>query len=150
MAKRIKAPKTIDSAHDHYLRGADLEEDDATAAQEAYEACLKGDCTHMNARINLGRLLHMEGKHREAESVYRGTKEPDAILSFNLGVLLEDLGRSTDAIDAYKDALIHDPGLADAHFNLARLEEHAGKTQAAFRHLLAYRRLIKITDSLRQ
>ena len=150
MAKRTKSLDAIDSAHDHYLRGANLEEDDASAAKQAYEACLKGDCTHMNARINLGRLLHMEGKHRQAESVYRGTKEPDAILSFNLGVLLEDLGRSADAINAYKDALIHDPGMADAHFNLARLEEHAGKTQAAFRHLLAYRRLTKIADALRQ
>jgi tetratricopeptide (TPR) repeat protein len=150
MAKRIKAPKSIDTAHDHYLRGADLEEDDASAARQAYEACLEGDCTHMNARINLGRLLHAAGKHREAESVYRATEEPDAILFFNLGVLLDDLGRTADAINAYKDALIHDPGLADAHFNLALLHEHAGETQAAFRHLLAYRRLMRIETSLRR
>ena len=150
MAKRTKSPAAIDTAHDHYLRGADLEEDDASAAREAYQACLKGDCTHMNARINLGRLLHLEGKHREAESIYRDTEEPDAILFFNLGVLLEDQGRPTDAIAAYRDALIHDPGMADAHFNLALLHERAGTTQAAFRHLLAYRRLSQIETSRRR
>jgi tetratricopeptide (TPR) repeat protein len=134
MTKRKKTPNAIDTAHDHYLRGADLEEDDAVAA-------LDGDCTHLNARINLGRLLHLQGKHREAESIYRDTKAPDAILFFNLGVLLEDRGRPSEATEAYRNALIHDPGLADAHYNLALVHERAGDTQAAFRHLLAYRRL---------
>jgi hypothetical protein len=34
-----------------------------------------------------------------------------------------------------------DPRLADAHFNLSRLYEKAGKRAAALRHLGAYRRL---------
>lgn len=150
MTKRKKTPKAIDNAHDHYLRGADLESNDAIAAREAYEACIKGDCTHMNARINLGRLLHQEGKHREAEVVYRAATDADAVLLFNLGVLLEDQGRPDDAACAYRDALAHDPGMADAHFNLALLHEHTGETQAAFRHLLAYRRLSHIRVSLRR
>jgi tetratricopeptide (TPR) repeat protein len=95
----------------------------------------------------LGRLLHLEGKHREAELVYRDAKEPDPILLFNLGVVLEDLGKPGEAIVAYRDAIVHDPGMADAHFNLALLLERAGETQAAFRHLLAYRRLIRIDES---
>jgi tetratricopeptide (TPR) repeat protein len=147
MKKRPKTTGPLDTAHDHYLRGADLEEGDAAAARSAYEKCLAGDCTHMDARINLGRLLHLEGRHREAESLYRDSQEPSAILYFNLAVLLEDLDRMPEAIAAYRDALIHDPGMADAHFNLALLHEHAGETQAAFRHLLAYRRLIHIHDS---
>jgi tetratricopeptide (TPR) repeat protein len=137
----------LDTAHDHYLRGADLEEDDAAAAKSAYEACLSGDCSHLEARINLGRLLHMEGKHREAEFIYRDTPEPSGILFFNLAVVLEDLDRQPDAIKAYRDALVHDPGLADAHFNLALLYEQSGETQSAFRHLLAYRRLLHIEES---
>ncbi len=147
MKKRQKPTKPIETAHAHYLRGADLEEDDAQAAKAAYQACLKGDCSHLQARINLGRLLHLEGKHREAESIYRDTREPDAILFFNLGVLLEDLGSPQDAMAAYRDAIVHDPGLADAHFNLALLHERVGETQAAFRHLLAYRRLMHVHDS---
>jgi tetratricopeptide (TPR) repeat protein len=148
MKKSSKSGTPIDTAHDHYLRGANLEEDDAAAAKSAYESCLKGDCSHMDARINLGRLLHLEGKHREAESIYRDTREPSALLFFNLAVLLEDLGRVPEAITAYSSALIHDPGLADAHFNLALLHERDGENQAAFRHLLAYRRLIHIQASL--
>ena len=41
----------------------------------------------------------------------------------------------------YRMALALDPAIADAHFNLARLHEHAGNTKDALRHLLAYRRL---------
>jgi len=147
MKKRTPRNQPIDTAHDHYLKGMDLEEDDAVAARAAYEACLKGDCGHLEARINLGRLLHLEGKHREAESIYRDTREKDATLFFNLGVLLDDQGRVADAMAAYRDALVHDPGMADAHFNLALLLERAGETQAAFRHLLAYRRLSAVDHS---
>ena len=131
------------SAHEQYLRGAELEEADLTAARAAYEACLAGDCTHLEARINLGRLLHLEGRLREAESTYRGTKEPNATLFFNLAVVLEDLQRDGEAASAYREALIHDPALADAHFNLSLLHERAGDAQTSFRHLLAYHRLTR-------
>jgi tetratricopeptide (TPR) repeat protein len=132
-------------AHKHYLRGRKLEEHDAAAARSAYEACLAGDCRHLEARINLGRLLHLEGKLREAEKIYRDTEEPSAILFFNLGIVLEDLKRELEAIEAYRQAIVHDPGMADAHFNLSALHERLGHAQAAFRHLLAYHRLMLAT-----
>ena len=128
--------------HAHYLCGAALEEQDGRAARAAYEACLAGDCRHMEARINLGRLLHLEGLLREAEKIYRGTAEPSALLFFNLGILLEDMQREIEAIEAYRQAIVHDPGMADAHFNLSLLHERLGEAQASFRHLLAYRRLL--------
>jgi tetratricopeptide (TPR) repeat protein len=128
------------TAHGHYLRGAGLEETDVDAAREAYEACLAGDCRHLEARINLGRLLHLQGLLDEAEQIYNAHEEPSAILYFNLGVLLEDLKRELDAIEAYRKAIVHDPGMADAHFNLSLLHERLGEAQAAFRHLLAYKR----------
>jgi tetratricopeptide (TPR) repeat protein len=136
-----KAPRS----HTHYLRGRKLEERDAAAARSAYEACLAGDCRHLEARINLGRLLHLEGNLREAEKIYRGAEEPSAILLFNLGILLEDLKRELEAVEAYQQAIIHDPGMADAHFNLSALHERLGHAQAAFRHLLAYHRLMRAT-----
>jgi tetratricopeptide (TPR) repeat protein len=148
MKSRAPPIKPKGSAHEHYLRGMDVEEEDLQAAKAAYQACLKGDCRHLQARINLGRLLHLEGKYREAELIYRRAPEPNAILLFNLGVLLEDLQREADAMAAYRDAIVHDPGLADAHFNLALLHERAGESQAAFRHLLSYRRLMHIADAL--
>lgn len=129
-------------AHDHYLRGVELEEADRRAAKSAYEACLAGDCSHLEARINLGRLLHLEGMHRDAETIYRDTQEADATLFFNLAVLMDDLGRDAEAIKYYQEAIVHDPGLADAHFNLSVLQERLGEAQSAYRHLLAYYRLI--------
>jgi tetratricopeptide (TPR) repeat protein len=136
-----KNKRTSREAHRHYLRGAALEAADARAARAAYAECLAGDCSHLQARINLGRLLHLEGLLEEAEAIYRASQAADAELFFNLGVLLEDRGRHTEAIAAYRDALAHDPGMADAHYNLSLLHEAAGEEQAAFRHLLTYRRL---------
>lgn len=142
MAAHKRAKQAIpEDAHQHYLRGAGLEQHDAEAARAAYEACLAGDCRHLNARINLGRLLHLKGQLPEAEAVYRASKHVDGILFFNLGVLLEDQGRPDEAMAAYREALVHEPGMADAHYNLSLLHDAAGETQAAFRHLLLYRRL---------
>lgn len=147
-AKKPKGARRGKSAapgsHAHYQRGARLEAQDAVAARAAYEACLKGDCTHLAARINLGRLLHADGLLKEAEALYREAEEPSAILYFNLGVLLEDLQREIEAVQAYREAILHDPGMADAHFNLSLVHERLGEAQAAFRHLLAYRRVMQL------
>jgi tetratricopeptide (TPR) repeat protein len=130
-------------AHEHYLRGLELEEADRRAARLAYESCLAGDCRHLQARINLGRLLHLEGLHEDAEKIYRDTQEADATLYFNLGILMEDLGRHDDAAKFYREAIVHDPGMADAHFNLSMVLERSGEMQSAYRHLLAYHRLLQ-------
>jgi tetratricopeptide (TPR) repeat protein len=84
----------------------------------------------------------LDGRLEEAEKIYRSTQSGEAILSFNLAVLLEDFERETDAMAEYRHALALDPGFADAHFNLARLHERAGHPKEALRHLLAYRRLM--------
>jgi len=46
-----------------------------------------------------------------------------------------------EAMQAYREAIAADPKGADAYFNLARLDEKAGESQAALRYLKAYRRL---------
>jgi tetratricopeptide (TPR) repeat protein len=128
------------SPDEHYAKAFALEDTDPDGARTAYEACLKADPQHVEARINLGRLLHMAGRLEEAEQVYRSADKTEPLLVFNLAVLLEDLARESDAILAYREALALDPQLADAHFNLARLYEQARNPQSALRHLLAYRR----------
>src|SRR5271156_5547700 len=55
----------------HFERAMELEESDAAGARAAYEACLALDERHVEARVNLGRLLHLQGRLREAERVYR-------------------------------------------------------------------------------
>jgi tetratricopeptide (TPR) repeat protein len=140
-----RSPPSAQSAaspDEHYAKALALEDTDPDGARAGYQACLKADPQHMEARINLGRLLHMAGRLEEAEQVYRSAGKAEPLLVFNLAVLLEDLARESDAILAYREALALDPQLADAHFNLARLYELARNPQSALRHLLAYRRMM--------
>ncbi|HLW23606.1 MAG TPA: tetratricopeptide repeat protein, partial [Steroidobacteraceae bacterium] len=130
-----------DSAAELFERAMELEDTDSHEAQAAYEAALASDPRHLEARLNLGRLLHLEGRLDEAEAVYRGSDGKEALLAYNLAVLLEDLGRESDAMASYREALGLDPQLADAHYNLALLYERAGRPKDALRHLLSYRRL---------
>jgi tetratricopeptide (TPR) repeat protein len=131
-----------DRAEVDFEKALALEETDPKAARAAYEACLAADASHLEARLNLGRLLHLDGRLREAEKVYRAAESAEPLLSFNLAVLLEDLDRESEAVSAYRHALALDPGFADAHFNLARLLERRSEQKDALRHLLAYRRLM--------
>jgi tetratricopeptide (TPR) repeat protein len=129
-------------AQEHFQRGHMLEDTDVVAARAAYLAALSVQEDHLEARINLGRLLHLDGKLKEAEKLYRQAKTSSAILSFNLATLLEDLEREEEAVAAYREALAQDPLLCDAHFNLSRLHEKANRPREALKHLLAYRRHI--------
>jgi tetratricopeptide (TPR) repeat protein len=141
-----KSVRTSREPHVHFRRALNLEDQDLEAARAAYEECLRGDCSHLEARINLGRLLHLQGQLQEAERVYREIHHPSAVLYFNLGVLMEDLERELQAVEAYREAILHEPGMADAHFNLSGVYERLGEAQAAFRHLLAFKRLSALTE----
>ena len=135
---------------DWFDKALQLESSDPLAALAAYEQAVTSDAENVSAWINWGRLLHEQGRTRDAERVYRRALEqagPDSLLMFNLGVLLEDLGRTMPALEAYIAAIGADPGLADCHFNLARLYESLGKPQHAIRHLGQYRRLTTSGDS---
>lgn len=134
----VIAPTTAD---DQYRTAFALEDSHPGAAIDAYQACLAADAEHVDARVNLGRLLHLAGRMEEAEQVYRSARRAEPLIVFNLAVLLDDLGRAADAIAAYRESLALDPQLADAHFNLARLYEHQQDSKASLRHLLAYRRM---------
>lgn len=138
--KPLSPRATLLEAQVHYARAHQLEDSDVAAARAAYLDALNSHGGHLEARINLGRLLHLGGELEEAEKVYRQAKTSSALLSFNLGILLEDLHREEEAIAAYRDALAQDPALHDAHFNLARLHERAQQPRDALRHLLAFRR----------
>ena len=142
ITRQDSAAPSETSADELYSKALALEETEPQEAQFAYEACLKVDPNHLEARINLGRLLHIAGRLAEAEQVYRSATPPEPLLLFNLAVLLEDLDREPDAIAAYREALALDPEFADAHFNLARLYERARDPKASLRHLLAYRRMM--------
>ena len=85
--------------------------------------------------------MQESGEYETAEAHYHYAleAEPDNVLAaFNLGTLLEDIGRIEDAISAYQRA----PAFADAHYNLSRLYELVGEHSEALKHLKAYRNLI--------
>jgi len=143
-ARAAQAVEADLDAADWYELGLELEAVAPTEARDAYRRALELDAHHVNAHVNLGRLLHEDGKPSEAEAHYRLALSGDpehATAAFNLGLALEDQGRLVDAVEAYRRAVSVDSKLADAHFNVARLYEKMGKKAAALRHLSIYRRL---------
>ncbi len=133
---------------DWYSKGVALETNDREGAMRAYDRAIVEDPTRLDARINLGRLLHQSGRLEEAEHAYREALVAcghNPVVLFNIGVLLEDMERPQDAVEAYKEALHGDPGLADCHYNLALLFELLKKPKEAIRHMSQYRRLSEKT-----
>src|SRR5207302_5410418 len=114
-------------------------------AEAAYRAVLHLAPGHLDARINLGRLLHDAGRLAEAEGEYRAALDagPNALASFNLAVALEDLGRADEAVAAYRAAIDADARCEDAYYNLARIFERRGDRTAALRALRTYRALTR-------
>jgi tetratricopeptide (TPR) repeat protein len=122
----------------------DLDPEDHEAAVRAYERAIQADPARMDARINLGRLLHELGRLDAAAAIYHGAIQAggrDALLFYNLGVLLDDMDRKPEAVQAYEAALQQDPQLADCHYNLALLYEELEQPRQAIRHMSQYRRL---------
>ncbi len=115
----------------------------------AYREVLSLDADHVNARINLGRLLHNDRAYRQAEALYRETLRIDPanpIAAFNLGVVLEDQGAIPEALETYRHALTVDPTIPDVHYNIARLYEHQGDYHAALHHFSRFRALRSAED----
>ncbi|MGQ0657924.1 MAG: tetratricopeptide repeat protein [Chromatiales bacterium] len=133
------------SAQEWFDRGVALESEDTEAALQAYELAVAADPTLLEARLNLGRLLHEEQRFAQAERIYRNAIKAcgnDPVLLYNLGVLLDDMGRKNEAMETYRAALRGNPDLADCHYNLALLCEQLKKPKDAIRHMAQYRRLI--------
>jgi hypothetical protein len=136
--------RTAAPGEDWFEQAVELEAADPAAALRAYERAVETDPAHLDAHINLGRLLHEAGRLADAERVYRSALTrcgADAVLLYNLGVLLDDLGRKAEAKEAYETALRGDPTLADCHYNLALLYEELARPKDALRHMAQYRRL---------
>ena len=144
-ARSAKAQPTQD-AREWFEQGLALEDKDIDAALGAYRQALEADSELLDAHLNRGRLLHEAGRFGEAEQGYTDAIAAcgaDPLLLFNLGVLLEDMERGSEAIEAYRAALDSDPTLADAHYNLALLYERLKQPKEALRHMAQYRRLVR-------
>ncbi len=137
-------PQSSEDVEELFNEALVLEDSSPDEALRMYQRAVKLDARNIAAWNNSGRLLHEQGKLREAERMYRHAFKacgPDPLLMFNLGVVLDDLGEQDAAMDAYRSSIEGDPSMADAHYNLARLYEVAGMPQHAIRHYGQYRRL---------
>lgn len=132
------------SAESWYALGCELETSVPDQARDAYRRALELDPSHIDARLNLGRLLHEAGQLAAAEAHYRAAidqRPDDGTAWFNLGVSLEDQGRHADAVEAYRLAIELEPTSPDAYYNLGHLYERLDRPSLALRYLSLYRRL---------
>lgn len=101
---------------------------DALQALDAYGKVLDaGGGANREELLRRAAVLALDkGYFDTAEKYFRlaiGDFGENAENWYNLGRFLEARGRDGEAIDAYRRALIHDPALAKAYFNKARLHE---------------------------
>jgi tetratricopeptide (TPR) repeat protein len=105
------------------LDGDDIDADEAFARAEACEE--EGDLSSARRWYELAARL--DGA--------------DPVIPFNLGNVLDELGRPQEAEIAYRQALARSPGMADAWFNLGVLHENLGREDEA---LSSYERAFAI------
>jgi tetratricopeptide (TPR) repeat protein len=95
------------------LEGSDVNSDEAFAGAESYEQA---------------------GELEQAERLYdlaARLDKVDPVIPFNLGNVLDELGREREAEFAYRQALARDPEFSDAWFNLGVLQEKIGRDDEA-------------------
>jgi tetratricopeptide (TPR) repeat protein len=127
-----------------FERGVALEGGDAAAAEAAYRQAIALAPDIEAAYLNLGAMFSEAGRFAELavlcdEALVRCPASP--LIHFNRGVALDHLERLPEAIASYERSLALDPTLADAHYNLGRLQHLSGDERGALRHFSAYRRL---------
>ena len=105
------------------LEGSDINSDEAFAGAEAYE-----------------RAGELEQAERLDDLAARLDKA-DPVIPFNLGNVLDELGREREAEIAYRQALARDPKFPDAWFNLGILQEKVGRPDEA---LMSYERAFTV------
>ena len=117
----------------------------ADEAIAQYSKAIRINSLYLPARVNLARLLFLQGRKVEAfalqtESI--GLFPHDAQLMCDAGVMLADSGRRGQAATYLMQALWLDPGLAEAHVRLGALLAAGGKTEEAISHLESAVRLM--------
>ncbi len=138
------APEPDDDADTWFQRGEALEASDPSGAERAYQEALARRPEFTDAYLNLGAMWCEAGRSDEAVGLYEHALAlcpPSALVFYNRAVALEDQQRPGEAIASYERALALDASLADAHYNIGRLQEVLGNARGALRHFSAYRRL---------
>ncbi|RMH23191.1 MAG: hypothetical protein D6696_01370 [Acidobacteria bacterium] len=131
----LLAPPPAGWARDYYFRSlANLTKGRLEAALADVEASLALDSTDGAAFLQLGNVLRARGDLEAAVAAYRAAAarlpgEPR--IENNLGVALEELGRTAEAYRHYLRAIDVEPSYAPPWVNAALLELRAGLTARA-------------------
>lgn len=139
-AEQAGEREIVRTGDEWYNTGLDLEASAPDRAAQAYAEALARDPSNADAHVNLGRLLQLVGRWREATRHYLEALryEPQHELAhYNLGTVHDEQDLIDQAIACYKRA----PAVPDAHYNLARLYELLGDEVSATRHLRLFRQL---------
>lgn len=139
-----QSARETESAEEWFEAGARFEMSSSANAETAYRRAIELDPKHVDAHVNLGRLLHEAGRLAEAEAHYRRALEQspdDHVAWFNLGVLLQGKGKRKLALIAYQNALAQDAASIETHIEIAKLFEQLGQRTDAVRHLKIIRAL---------
>ena len=116
------------------------EQGDTSAALAAYSGVLKKhddeDDVYVNLIASLTKVLKKDSsnlKYTQARQdaldqfIKRVDAQPNATSWYNLGFVYSDMGRSEEAMAAYRKAIELSPEKMQAHFNLAYLYETSGR-----------------------
>lgn len=79
--------------------------------------------------VDMGVVLHLEGRHEEALAVLQGV--PGALAAFYRGTILQELGRTRQAVNAYLEACKLDPANPRFIVHLAIALMECGRTSDA-------------------
>jgi tetratricopeptide (TPR) repeat protein len=140
--RSLKGPRDV--SFDVQDEGAELRR-----AEQLYKRALEHNPTLIEARIRLGRVLGLRGRHKEAvEQLRLGLTTDAPLLQFYahlfLGAEFEALGNGPEARQSYERATALQPTAQSPLFGLSRAAERAGDTVAA-REAIA--RVLKLSEN---
>jgi protein O-mannosyl-transferase len=108
-------------------------EDKLTEAVQQYEAALRAEPNYAEAENNLGTVLLRLRRFDEAIAHHGAAARlrPEYLYLFNLANAYADVGKPSEAMAQYQQALRLDPNASAAHHNLGLVLQGQGRNQEA-------------------
>jgi tetratricopeptide repeat protein len=140
-----KNAKTSDPFYRKYLVAGNPLDDQILSMEQKVDANPE-DATLRNDFGNLLALRHFPKEAAEQYEMAAKLDKTNFIADYNLGILRETEGKTSDAISAYKKSIARKPGFPQSRFRLGRLYEQNGNLDAAVEQ---YAKALRIDPSMR-